>query len=225
MGLPGMMPGEIRRDVTDKALAKRVLCDRHNSALSSLDEVGKRLAALRKVVTAFKNGSATMSFALFHGADVERFVLKTLCGLMAAHMLGADDKTLPDQPPIEWLRILFGLDELGPRRGLYFGTKRVVGASDGRAVMAPLLLQSRATGAVAVGGLQLAFSDITLVLAMRDEPLDHGEGDADFVGFVHRPHYIVFTDGPVTKTIHFYWPDGVPPGARLDLTFVPRPAR
>src|SRR5688572_9441951 len=41
-GLPWLKPGESRR-ISSKSLAARILCTRHNSALSSLDHVGLRV--------------------------------------------------------------------------------------------------------------------------------------------------------------------------------------
>jgi len=99
-GLPDL---EIR---PDQALQAKVLCRRHNSALSALDVAGERLFRWLSegllLVPAF--GYRTLS-----GCDIERWLLKVVCGARAAQKKAV---------PLEWLRVLFGYSELFAPRDL-----------------------------------------------------------------------------------------------------------
>lgn len=98
-----------------KALASRVLCDRHNSALSPLDTEGGR------IFDAFKDWDAPAgslnSLYIFNGHDIERWLLKVLCGMAATGPLfdRETDQTIANS----WVETLFGVNEFGSEVGLY----------------------------------------------------------------------------------------------------------
>jgi hypothetical protein len=61
------------------ALASRVLCKRHNSALSELDTIAVRLFQAFDEEGAVGSGQQLIYF--FSGHDLERLLLKILCGI------------------------------------------------------------------------------------------------------------------------------------------------
>jgi hypothetical protein len=87
---------------------KRVLCKRHNSALSSLDTVGAAFArAHAELMIHLDDGKQGDYHRLFNGYDVERWMLKILCAQQHdARITGSDDLEAWIVPK-SWLEILF----------------------------------------------------------------------------------------------------------------------
>jgi hypothetical protein len=80
-GLPWLEAGEVA-SLPPTALAARVLCERHNNCLSPLDSAALRLFhAFRQLREPPPTNSA---LTLLSGHDVERWLLKTLLGILAA---------------------------------------------------------------------------------------------------------------------------------------------
>jgi hypothetical protein len=113
-GLPWVKGQE--RIVPPNALASRMLCNRHNSALSTLDAIAVRL------FQAFDEGRAAGSgqqlIHLFSGHDLERWLLKILCGVVSSKSVSVDGEVNLSIPEY-WLRILFGEAEFPGEQGLY----------------------------------------------------------------------------------------------------------
>jgi hypothetical protein len=76
-GLPWQPPGTTKEMSVD-CLRSNMLCTRHNSGLSPLDQVAIRFFGAFPHVRSEHLGSPTLS--LFCGADLERWMLKVLCG-------------------------------------------------------------------------------------------------------------------------------------------------
>src|SRR5205814_7233185 len=101
----------------------KILCDRHNSALSPLDVVGHRFfksfrllnAELRDETKKPKNRGY-----LFNGHDVERYILKILCGDgFANKMQGMAGRIRNWRPSAQWVRVLYGLEPFPAGWGMY----------------------------------------------------------------------------------------------------------
>jgi hypothetical protein len=104
-------------------LSTHVLCERHNSALSSLDDVAVRfVAAYEECKVHVSGGSREEYHRLFNGFDIEKWMLKVLCGVVA----GGLRRAVPRRqwtPPDEWLEVLFGNRRFPRLCGLYFPEK------------------------------------------------------------------------------------------------------
>lgn len=118
------MPDEERRILPVSALASNVLCRNHNSALSGLDAYAARFVS---VVIAIARDMATRrrrrppAVYLFNGQDLERWMLKCLCGLVVS---GTAEVNTPGdarnwRPPRLWLDCLFGLAPLPRGYGVW----------------------------------------------------------------------------------------------------------
>lgn len=90
------------------ALAAKMLCKRHNTALSSLDEAGR--AFVRCLRFAQERAAANGGGDTLNGIDVERWILKMLCGYTVLD---------GDVVPLAWQRLLFGYDEIRLPSGLH----------------------------------------------------------------------------------------------------------
>ena len=104
--------GNIRL-VSPQRMIAFVLCGRHNSALRPIDTCGNRFfRAIKSAESLLAPGVPDDSehVVAFNGHDLERWLLKTLCGLRARR--GASI-------PPRWVRMLFGLEEILPPKGVY----------------------------------------------------------------------------------------------------------
>lgn len=113
-GLPWISEGE-EKTLPPNALASNILCTRHNSSLSSLDDIAIRLFQAFNEDEAGDSGKKELY--LFSGHDIERWLLKILCGLVYS---GNIDNT-PKNTEINqnWLDILFGYSDFNDEQGLY----------------------------------------------------------------------------------------------------------
>lgn len=104
------LPRGESRIVAPAKLTAKVLCSAHNSALSPYDMVGDRLCEL--LLKTGEPASEECTFTkLFNGEDIERWFLKTLCGItaMEAAVRGAQWSA-----PESWLDALFKVNEAMP---------------------------------------------------------------------------------------------------------------
>jgi hypothetical protein len=113
------------------SLSPKVLCERHNNALSPLDEaMGKALARLTDAALEFATGRSPKPWLhVVNGHDLERWCLKLLCGgSRGAILQGAGFDPTSWLPPSQWLDVLFGERRLAPPLGLYFaGSPGIIG--------------------------------------------------------------------------------------------------
>jgi len=119
------MPDEELHAIPISRLASNILCRDHNSALSGLDVVGKRWVAHLAAVNADINSVVKprpATFLLINGHDLERWILKMLCGLVASNTVEVPGLEDPRawRPPIGWLEMVYGLRPIPPGLGLNF---------------------------------------------------------------------------------------------------------
>ena len=97
-----------------------VLCGRHNQMLSPLDAFASALDdELHRILTAAERHQPVSTVARFYGPNLERWMMKTLCGLA----LCWPQQAFPDQSnaviPDDWVRYLFCERDVQPPAGLY----------------------------------------------------------------------------------------------------------
>jgi hypothetical protein len=188
----GLPPGELP---PDQVAQSKILCRRHNSALSHLDVVGERLfRAIReglKLIPAYRYHSAP-------GVDVERWLLKVACGVRA---VSAND--VPD----EWLRMLFGYSELPSPRGMYMYLRLGETIRETRGLQFGLYRRGGAPS-----GAEIVFDGVRFTLDLVGERRTHRDSDIGSL-MVYRPSGIWF-DHADSATFHigFEW------GARVAAT-------
>lgn len=110
----GLSWGAGRKDVSNAALASRMLCGRHNSMLHALDDAA---IDLHDAWLAALLGHGTRRSLV--GDDIERWALKVLVGMVAsggAHLDGRKVRALPDRPVLD---ALFGFRTLPSPLGFY----------------------------------------------------------------------------------------------------------
>jgi len=106
------------RKMTPKVLQAKILCERHNNALSPLDT---SIARFYDVLAGVHKGINVGNHE-FNGADIERWALKVLLGLaMSGNLRGVDGRRARAHDlPAQYLRILFDEEAMPVGCGLYY---------------------------------------------------------------------------------------------------------
>ena len=111
-----------------RALQSNILCGYHNSSLSPLDTTAGQVASALNAINEkppTHGVQPTPGFRVasyqFSGDQLELWVLKVFCGFAATGAIKRDEG-VPwrlDPIPIEYLRILFGVESFAEHQGLY----------------------------------------------------------------------------------------------------------
>ncbi|MGB8411395.1 MAG: hypothetical protein WCE23_01075 [Candidatus Binatus sp.] len=205
-GFPWQGGGTIS-SVSPAALTGKILCSRHNLALSPLDAVVSRL--LQRIDQFHHEFIHSLRkhqnrFFLLNGHDIERWMLKTLCGAVASGNAEIRTEESNWRPPLEWLRILFGEEPFPPRCGLYFHSE----VSDKPYIERGFKFVSFFNKIGGVYGARISLNDERFVLAMSAPPEDLSES---FIrDHAYRPQGLRFMIDSCEKVVHFGWDDGLP---------------
>jgi hypothetical protein len=204
-GFPWQSQGQLTR-VTPNNLTARVLCDRHNHALSSLDKVAKRfIDGLHRVYDEFATtpNSKQDWAVLFNGHDVERWMVKLLCGAVYSGNVTRNSQKVAGWIPSPLvLRILFGQMPFPKGWGMYL---RAVRGEDSFIEYKREISFNALVGTSSAIGLIFQTYDRRLVLALADPP--RNKDGTDLADTIYRPHRFTMSDGASEKTILFGWRD------------------
>jgi len=185
-------------------LTGKILCRRHNVGLSSLDAIAARLFERidqfhhEIVESALKYQNR---FFLFNGHDIERWMLKTLCGAVVSGNAEIRTGESNWRPSVEWLRILFGEERFPARCGLYFHSE-VTGKPSIEQGFKFISFSNKIGG---VYGARISLNDERFVIAMSAPPEDLSE---TFIrDHAYRPQGLRFMIDSCEKVVHFGWED------------------
>lgn len=159
--------GKNQVEIGMDSFVSKVLCTIHNSALSPLDKAAgaafQRIEELTKdMVSVLEKGYNLNSFHVASGIDLERWMIKVFCGLVAARKIRSASGCIvqPSCLPPELLEALMGATILKSPLGLYMhsfpGQIRKSGLSFGTIMLSD--------GSDQVGGLILSLGIINVVL-------------------------------------------------------------
>lgn len=174
-------------EISIDAFSAKVLCDNHNSALSALDtSAGLALTtidALGMDIERVATGEPFRSFYISSGIDLERWMIKVYCGLVAAGKIRGQSGDVVGLESLSrnLLDSLIGTASLPQPLGLYMHTfvgqqRRSRGLSFGTIKLTD--------GSDGVGGLILSLGPINVVLVTS--PL-YGEAFSDPNWYRHQP--------------------------------------
>lgn len=190
-GLPWTQ-GKSKR-ISPNALTAKILCERHNAALSPLD--GMAVHFFKAFDEEGAQGSGRQLLHLFNGHDIERWLLKVLCGITYSKNLLFDsdtDTTIPEY----WLEILFGREQLPKHQGLY------ICKSSGHRFEGPQGLKFRAiTGRGRLTGIGAVVCGYEMILSMSGFPTRLFDGRE----MVYRPFELYTVGQKYEKSIVFNW--------------------
>lgn len=151
------------------SFSAKVLCDKHNSALSDLDAAAgtafSTIEALAKNCTEFANleRGRLLRFHLCSGLDIERWLIKVYCGLVAAKKIRTLSGRIIEQDTLQpdLLNALVGTDSLCNPLGLYMHSFAWQVRNTEGVSFATIKLTD---GSDEVGGLMLALGLMNFVL-------------------------------------------------------------
>jgi hypothetical protein len=148
--------------------SSKVLCDNHNSALSDLDTAAglafSRIEALTADVLRNATSKESMkSLYVVSGIDIERWLLKVYCGLIAAKKIRTQSGAILQTDPLQahLLQSLMGNVSLCAPLGLHTHAFPGQQLQAGRISFSTIKLTD---GSDEVGGLMLSLGLISLVL-------------------------------------------------------------
>jgi hypothetical protein len=199
-GLPWLNGGT--RTLPTASLTARVLCKRHNEALSGLDaRAAECVRGLDAIHDGFGDGQAATQ--VVDGDLLERWMLKTLCGSLASeNMVNQVGDRVPGwQPSREWLDILYGQAPFRRGCGLYLARTNTEPTPFSRQLLrlCPLWGPDRQTSI----GLRMWLFNLEYVLAMDDVVRHMSERLLDHA--VYRPSCIQYQVGPLAEPVKRLW--------------------
>lgn len=213
-GLPWQ--GEGWKKLPIAALASNILCKQHNSDLSGLDIVGERLVDhLERIEHEFQAGDHRPWTWPLNGHDVERWLLKTLAGLLLSKSgRAADGAALAPDIPRAWVDILFGHRSFPSTWGLYVVGElgHSVATEPKKYNFAPVSLTGQVVGIRA----ELVGHAFTLLMTEPGRPA----GAIDRYS-VYRPRYLAIEQDTKKKIIYFHWDQVGSEHVGLNLTWSP----
>lgn len=197
-GLPWIPHGE-QKEVSLASMTGNMLCTRHNEALSALDA---KASAFFRFFTGEWSSDRVEVF-LSRGYDLERWLLKMLCGLvMSGNATLHGRRLLTWTPPSEWLQILFGSSDVEAPAGLHSIVGRYQ-TTAGSLLVHPIFKSVTAHPIALV----LAVEGIAFLFAMEALPpmRQPSKLGADTR---YRPMALQVKWSGRIREAHFGWPDG-----------------
>lgn len=181
------------RGIKHKALAPKILCEHHNSALSPLDTtIGEFSEAIGDFDRA-TSPSATNPVSerkQFSGDNIEKWMLKCLLGMTASGSLKATAHLKP-----ECLSLLFNNMEWPEGWGLYFKIPNQPIYHSGSFLIETKI--NPANGLILAAEFYIRGMPFTLCMGRPDNPRSFG---------IHRPKEIIFESSACKKILKLAWP-------------------
>jgi hypothetical protein len=209
-GFPWLSAGE-ERDVSPKGMSARVLCGRHNNALSPLDaEAGRFFETLAQFLREMTTGERQTTWGLFSGHDLERWFVKVFYGGMAAGVW-SDLVHAPNwTAPVAGLSALFCRGPWSRRTGLYIPMHQPIFIEHWNKVAFNACLNDDAV----IQGVVVQLADIPFLCL--DQPPTFKS--------TYRPPAVVIRKGSDLRRLIFSWEDGAAPGHLVLNVHGERPA-
>jgi hypothetical protein len=162
------------------AATVKTLCKRHNSDLDPLDKFARKFVeTYSDVISDAPSVEGGDVHCLFNGFDLERWMLKILCGVTHDQYLQGSGSLERWRVPAAWLRIIFAAHRFPPGCGLYVPaapirrpieefsiyTRVIYGNQLPRTAGDEPIIDPR--GSLTIGGLELTIFGLQLMLLMH----------------------------------------------------------
>lgn len=199
-GFPWQPALEERRQFSATNLASKILCSRHNSALSPLDSVATKFFRLL-AGEEFRDPllRCVARFYLFNGHDIERWMLKTLIGcVVSGNALDQCGNRIENWTPSrKWLGLVLGQASFPRKCGMYFNPNLGEKRRDRVCFMGPL--EEPRDG---IWGAFFNLAGFEFVLAMRPPLSKRGTILEDYT---FRPCEFTMNYEGIAKTSFLAW--------------------
>lgn len=180
--------------ISTGALASKILCERHNHALSALDQVGGDFGRF------IRNKPVQPKYSVINGFDLERWMLKLFLGLTVV-VKNQEFNTKRWQPPLEWLHLLFGKQALTDSGGLYAFTLNNV-SRPGNMIRINFVSERDTRNEV---GIIINLDGIVIYFGMSDPPPVPPNRHMEIF---RRPKLLAITEKNRTRELHTGWWNG-----------------
>jgi hypothetical protein len=194
------LPQRVRIRVGLNSLVSRILCERHNAALTGLDDSAGKLFRTLDAVSADLPGARrpTTGLLLLSGHDVEKWMLKVLCGIAASGNMVISGQRSSTDVPVSWSAALFSDDQLPLNWGLYVPRHTMPRTQFVRGV---------ATAGVGWGealcGFEVSFNEFVFFLLLAPRP--NGERKFGGIEYVYRPKELHVSGEDWEYSVAFGW--------------------
>ncbi len=198
-GFPWLDSGE-QRSISKASLTAKVLCSRHNAVLSGLDSTALLLFTYLMGLNIEEN----QEVFLINGEEIERWMLKALCGVVASGNVVHDSKRILGwEPPYHWLEILFGTGRIPPDCGLYYILAKYDFPANQFTRITPII--NKAGGKIV--GMTFTLEGFPFLFTMepppeRDKPTPSG------AELRYHPKGLQIRTSNDLREIHFGWKEG-----------------
>jgi len=200
-GFPWQANGE-RSKFGINSLSAKILCQHHNSDLSSLDQAGSLfLTTLRNAYSSIMGGVQIPDECVkVEGKLLELWLLKILCGVIAM----SQSYVIPNA----WLEFLFQIKPIPSGLGLYFFGEQGMT----RWIFNLVRIYSVSTRTGAIGGAKYGIAGLPFLLAFGNPDFEDSS-----VEKVYHPSQIMIKNGGNSSEININWGDEKP-NERIILT-------
>lgn len=191
-GLPWLKNGS--KQLHTSVITSKILCKRHNSAFSTIDQEGKEFVRVIKTFSKI-NYSGRKKLAVFNGLDIERWLLKTFYGLLYSKNLQIDiNESLQANIDAKCIDLLYGNVPHADNRGLFIRTQiNHTVKSDRILAISPIINKVKSN----IQGITINIFGFDFLFSTCPINVEHSE---------YRPNFIVFKTLRDTRVIHLIWP-------------------
>lgn len=185
------------QSLTKSVLATKVLCQRHNEALSGLDSIAQKFFR-------FILGKAEDQWAMIvRGYEIERWMLKACCGVISSGIMTYKGIRLPKSTPrLDLLNTLFYRKEIPSGRGLFFNLVKNLQWKPGLIRWSPLIHDN-----YGLIGFYIQVEGFLMMLAFGIVS-DYENETEKSRGIRYHPESIGITDHAGYREVHFGWSEG-----------------
>jgi len=175
-----------------KKLVANILCTSHNGMLSKLDsDMGHLFKTLINFDNSFNNDVSESTSITFSGDNLEKWMMKTICGFIAAKIISKEGTKQEYELNENLIEILYNDAPLPNGWGLYCSPNDQTEFFPSISFL-PILSEDELKGAeFLINNIKFYF-----LLHTPDRPDSFG---------MHRPMGLQFKDKEVIKTIEFCW--------------------
>jgi hypothetical protein len=177
-----------------ESLASKILCENHNQALSDLDaQMGRFFRTILDFDEDFNRDAPKEELAVFSGEDIEKWMLKTVCAMVASSQLATQGQKMDVPLKREWVDILYNNHSWPEHWGIYFKVPENKTISKFKSISVQPL-----TGAGELKAAEFSINEFKFYLIL-------GKPDNRRALGIYRPRTMIFSQNGVKKYIEICW--------------------
>lgn len=194
-----LSPGQQSVALPTGALGSKILCERHNRALSTLDAHAKTF--FNELLWGLSDGPPHAPYrrAEVRGEQVELWLLKACCGAFASGNLVDRGRAIPRQPPEAWLNLLFCGARWEAGTGMHV-RQAALNPHSGYSI-GPVHAGDTCAG----GGIEFAGIELFLLLDGSADKRILEQSASQFSALIYRPGAIRIESPARTMEVRLQW--------------------